>query len=120
MNPDRALADGTVKDEVALLCNAEYPSCINAANFPSTRTFWPSGSRRVTSREDEEVLESRDEVGKSGPGDSTPIASSASMNEAKAAITPTMNLVCINCGDDCFGKSGFDWQAFSPCGNEFA
>ena len=25
-----------------------------------------------------------------------------------------MNLVCINCTDDSFGKSGFNRQAFSP------
>ena len=68
----------------------------------------------VTSREEEEVLESRDKVEKSGPGDSAPINSNASVNETRLAMMPMMKLVRINCGDNCFGKSGFKWQAFSP------
>jgi hypothetical protein len=62
-----------VKREIALsyclLRAAEDPSAIKAPAFPPTRTLDPSGRRIVTSRE-EEVLESRDKVEKSGPGDS--------------------------------------------------
>src|SRR6266571_4479956 len=97
---------GTITDEVALPCNKENPSAISAPAFPPTRTLDPSGRRIVTSREEEEVLESRDKVEKSGPGDSAPIASNASANEPRLAITRAMNLV--------FAKSGFNWQASAP------
>ena len=91
-----------VRDEITLfyclLRAAEDPSAIKAATFLPARTLDPSGRRIVTSREEDEVLESRGKAERSGPGDSAPVASNSSVNEPRLAIIPTMNLRCIKGG----------------------